>query len=146
MVIGEDRAAQLFGELDRGAMAFELRAAVAENSKTFARTQMDDVVKSRVTEGVRNKLLNAEPVPFVQEGVRTATGRTSAGRGRIVDEVYGDITNVLVRRGTEAQNTLRMVSQSAPPIPGRASRLQSLTEFYGSRGGVATAAAVESAR
>lgn len=49
--IGQENAAKLFKELDRTQAALELKASVATNSKTFARTTINDAVKDMTGSG-----------------------------------------------------------------------------------------------
>ena len=48
-VVGKENAEKLFKELDQTATAFELRAGISPNSKTFVRSNEDDVQKELAT-------------------------------------------------------------------------------------------------
>lgn len=128
-VIGEQQAARLFGELDRSTAAFELRAAVADNSRTFARTAMDDVV-GRADAGVMDALRMGRPAEAFKRGVQNVTGRSAAARERLTDETYSALAEVLTGpRGPQAANIVRALEagqQRSGPTVERARLLAEL--------------------
>lgn len=107
--LGEDRAKILFGQLDKAEAAITLRANVADNSKTFARTQADQSVKDRVNgDTVINRLLEGKPINATQTAVQKFTGMDAAGKQARESEVWADIASALTGpRGQDAQAALQ---------------------------------------
>ena len=82
-VIGDEPAKRLFQELDRITTSFELRAAVAENSKTFARQATDEMIKSEAAPGAIRTLAGGRPLNAAQRIAQALTGQTDeAVKGR----------------------------------------------------------------
>jgi hypothetical protein len=128
--IGDTPAAQMFDELDRAAMAFELRAGVATNSRTFARTSMDDLVNRQVNTGVINALRSGEGINATKQGVQLLAGRTEAAKQRLSDQAYSDIARTLTGpRGPAAVSLLQNLEQSQSLIPQMADQAGSRAEM-----------------
>lgn len=107
-LLGPDRAGQLFDKIDESLAAFELRAAVAENSKTFVRTAADDSIKRQADDGVVNALRSGRPLEGGKRLAQKVLGRTVADKERIADETYGALTSALTGpRGAQALELVR---------------------------------------
>ena len=78
IVIGDDAADELFKTLDQATVAFELKAAVHQNSKTFARQNIDAKVGRRVEGGPTGAVLQGEPLKAARELMKQVTGRDAA--------------------------------------------------------------------
>lgn len=118
MLVGDNQANSLFKGLDQAATALELRAAVATNSKTFARQSMDGIVKSQTEEGVMNALQSGEPVNAVRRITQSLFNRTPDAKAAIQDKVYSEIVDALVgRRGADAQKTLDVLTNISKKSP-----------------------------
>lgn len=118
VVIGPQQAARMFDELDRAATAFELRAGVAANSRTFARTSIDDAVKAQTDDGVINAVRSGQPINATRRLAQTLMGRTEADKARIGDQTYSELVRFLTEsRGPLAQRTLQQLQQSTQRIP-----------------------------
>ncbi len=109
ILLGDKRAARLFTEIDRVTAALDLRAGVAANSKTFARTSLDDVISRQTDDGAVNALRSGEPVNAAKRVTQAVLGRTPAAKERIADETYSALVEMLTGpRGAEA---LRIIKQ-----------------------------------
>ena len=89
--IGRDKATRLFAELDEATVAFELKASVAQNSKTFARESLASHVTELTEAGPMNALRRGEPVQAAKEGLRGLLGGSRAQRGARQDQIYSDL-------------------------------------------------------
>jgi len=129
-VIGQQKADAMFAEFDRASMALDLRAGVADNSKTFARTSMDDTIKAQ-TEGSAFQALKAgEPLNAGKRIVQALTGSTPDAKMEVGDKVYSEIVDVLTRtRGPHAQQTLQDLAQ----ITNRSASNQELAKIISRR-------------
>jgi hypothetical protein len=107
--LGDQKANILFTQLDKAQAALTLRAKVADNSKTFARTQTDQAVKERVNgDSPLNRLLEGKPVNATQTAVQKFTGMDAAAKQARESEVWADIAKVLTGpRGQDAQTALQ---------------------------------------
>lgn len=109
MLLGQERADALLGELDRAATAFELRAAIAENSKTAARQAIQGGIEGRTT-GVLSTLMQGEPVNATKLLVQALTGETAEAVQIRQMGLYGEIARALTEtRGDRARTALRMI-------------------------------------
>jgi DNA-binding NarL/FixJ family response regulator len=109
ILLGQERADALLEELDRAATAFELRAAVAENSKTAARQAIQGAVQER-TEGLLSTLMAGEPVNATKRLVQALTGETAEAVELRRMGLYEEIARALTEsRGDRARTALRMV-------------------------------------
>lgn len=109
--IGEEPAARLFSEIDRAAQSFDLRASVAENSKTFARQATDQRVKDLTGPGAVGKAAQGEPIQATKSIVQALTGMTPERiRGR-EDQIYSEIARLLTRQGGAGQGVYDAVNQ-----------------------------------
>lgn len=113
LIADEKVSMALFGQLDEAAKSLQLRAAMAQNSKTFARLSMDEEVKRQFEEGIGNTLMQGKPVNALQALVQSATGRTPAGIRHLGDQVYGEVANALTLPRQQAINSLAGLSTLA---------------------------------
>ena len=126
-VIGKEAADQLFAQLDQATTAFQLRAAVADNSKTFARLESQRTMDALTNDGAINALRSGEPVNAGRRLAQILLGRTADDRLRINDETATALVRALTEdRGNDAINILlRMqnAQQMLAPIEANAGRL-----------------------
>lgn len=109
ILLGQERADALLQELDRATTAFELRAAVAENSKTAARQAIQGGVQDRTT-GVLSTLMQGEPVNASKLLVQALTGETAEAIQVRQMGLYAEIARALTQsRGDRARTALRMI-------------------------------------
>jgi hypothetical protein len=118
LVIGDQQAQTLFRQLERASAALELRAGVAQNSKTFARQNIKEMVKETTEGGVVNSLRSGSPYSASKELIAAALGRSPAARQQIVDSQYEEIARFLTeRRGPDAMRSLNTLSQIGQRLP-----------------------------
>lgn len=103
LVIGEDKAAPLFKELDRVAQSFNLQGSVAQNSKTFARQATNEAVTGMTEPGVIGRVAQGEPLNAGKRIVQALTGQTPEALTARQDRVYSSIADLLTQ---PAQNAI----------------------------------------
>ncbi|MBN7755494.1 hypothetical protein JYP46_01540 [Nitratireductor aquimarinus] len=101
--IGKEKADRLFSEVDRVATSFDLRASVAENSKTYARQATDRRIKDMTGPGPVGRLAQGEPVNATKRIVQLLTGKTPEKIQAREDAVYSQLANLLTRPQASAQ-------------------------------------------
>ncbi|WP_170545294.1 hypothetical protein [Ruegeria arenilitoris] len=112
LVLGGPRADRLLNELDRSATALELRAAIAQNSKTAIRQSIQGQVAEETTPGlVRRTAGNlGNPLDAAKEVTQSITAidpRSMSARER---EIFAEIAKALTGiKGKDAQDALRAV-------------------------------------
>ena len=112
LVIGDDAAEELFGELDRAARSFELRAGVADNSKTFQRQEMGRQVDAVTNpDGVIGALGRGEPVNAGRRLVQAITGFTPERALASKDAMMTEVARALLSQGPEAVRSAQALSQ-----------------------------------
>ena len=114
-LIGEEPAKRLFDEFDSAARAFNLRASVAGNSRTFGRASTDEAIQESISGGPVNALREGRPIATAQDLTAALLGRTQSDKARISDEAYSDIVAALLQRGPQARSTLDGLRK--PPVP-----------------------------
>jgi len=146
-VIGADRAQALFSELDRAMAAFEMRAGVAANSRTFARQSLDNAVRAQTEDGILNAVRSGQPLNVGRRFVQALTGRTESDKARIADQTFSDIVQALTGpRGPQAIAALQRLEQSASRIPMQSEEYRRLVEMALRRNAVVAGPAAEQFR
>lgn len=98
LLIGDDTVADaMFARLDEATKSLELRANVASNSRTFARTSTDQTVQSYINDGAVNQALDGKPINAMQSIIQSLTGRDAKGKTEIADRVYSEIAQLLTQ-------------------------------------------------
>jgi len=116
---GKSVAKELFKDLDQATAAFELKANVAANSRTFARGIASDRVKERVAEGPINALRSGEPLTAAKNLSQLLMGRTPAAQQKITDETYSALVEKLTGpRGNDALSLVELLQRQK--LPGQA--------------------------
>lgn len=131
LVIGDDAADTFFGQLDQAATALELRASVAQNSKTFARQSMNEQMQAMTDDGVVNALRSGKPVNAGQRFVQMLFNRTAADKGRIRDELDSEMTRALV--GPDGVRLLQQIANLQGRPAAEAERWRRLGEIVARR-------------
>lgn len=117
-LVGQREADQMFTAIDRAAKALDLRAGVAQNSKTFARTEIDRTVKDYTDDGLMRSIQSGEPVSAVKRLVQKMLGGTSAAKQAKQDKVYEEIATFLTgSRGADAQKAYQLLQGIATKSP-----------------------------
>lgn len=94
LVLG-NKAGPLFDELDRVAKSFDLRASVAENSKTYARLATDRRVRDVTDPGAIGQIMAGKPLNAFQRIAQIFTGTTPEATVQNQDKVYSEIARLL---------------------------------------------------
>lgn len=103
LVLGQKAAKTLFDRIDRASKGFELAAATADNSRTFARLSMDDAIKEVTEPGAIMSLLEGSPVQSSRRILQVVTNATPQARRDIEERIAGEIASLLTSsRGAEA--------------------------------------------
>jgi hypothetical protein len=109
LLVGDDAGA-IFQAIDEAGQSLGLRAAVAKNSATFARTSLDAAIKERVDGGSVGQLAEGKPVAAAQRMVQGVTRRTPAAMRGKREKLYAEIADALVsKRGEQALTLLRQL-------------------------------------
>lgn len=110
LAIGEQQATRLFDEVDRIATTFELRAGVAENSKTFARTSTDNAIKEQTSSGPIRTMAEGEPLNAGKRLVQLLTGQTPSRLAGRQQAIYSELADYLTRPAEEATHAFRTMT------------------------------------
>jgi hypothetical protein len=100
LLLGED-AGKLFTVMAEAEKALGLRAAVAQNSKTFARTAYSDRAKELAQPGVLRSLATARPVAAVRGMLENVTGSAPEAVARRSDRLNAEVAGALTRPGQQ---------------------------------------------
>lgn len=118
MVVGKKEAMRLLNTISQSAKSLDLRASMAQNSKTFARQNTRDRVNDFIEKGVRDKLKAGEPVQAARLMYQRITGSTPKDDAMRKEDIYREIADVLTRaRGEEAQVMLRKIESVIRAVP-----------------------------
>jgi hypothetical protein len=103
-IVGDGPAKALFRELDEASRAFELKAATAQNSKTFARTVTNDAIEKITAPGPVGELMEGHPVKAGKGLVQALLGTGPEARVAKQDAIYSRLAQALTGpTGTDAQ-------------------------------------------
>lgn len=117
-VLGEADGDKLFARLDTVAEAFDLRASVATNSRTYGRQTVRRVVDAATEPGFVGQLMSGSPVKSVQRLAQMMARLTPEDRLRVEQRVMGEIADLLTRQGPEARQTAEILQRSLQRQPG----------------------------
>lgn len=112
-IIGDDAAAQLFGDIDRAAMSFDLRAAIANNSKTFTRGALDEGITADVQPGALRTLGSGKPLKAGQRLAETIMGTNPQQLYGAKQDIYAEIADLLTRPAGQAIPAFNAMTDSA---------------------------------
>lgn len=104
--IGADKADALFAQIDQAAKSFDLRAAVAENSKTYARQATDRQIGQMTEPGFIGKALQGKPLEASKRIAQAITGQTPEAIAGRQNDIYSQLAGVLTRPAAQAQPML----------------------------------------
>jgi len=95
--IGQQQADALFDELDRVATSFDLRASVAENSKTYARLATDRKIGEITEPGTIAKALQGKGIKSAQRLAQVLTDQTPERVAARQEGIYSDLARLLTQ-------------------------------------------------
>lgn len=135
IILGDDAATVLTKRLDQASKSFELRARTADNSRTFARQNMDEAISELTQPGMIGELLSGSPVQATRKLVQFMTNMTPQARRAVEERITGEIATMLTQRtGPDAQAAAAQLVQMLQRAP--------ITESLASRIGQATGTSV----
>lgn len=102
LAIGDEKASKLFDEIDRISTTFDLRASVAENSKTFARQATEGRINSMTAPGPIATLAQGKPLNAAQKLAQVLTRQTPDAVNARQQKIYSDIAQFLTRPADQA--------------------------------------------
>lgn len=112
-LLGPKAAKQLADELDSQAVAFELRAAIATNSKTAVRQEIQGAIKDQTQSGALEILASGKPMDASKRFVQIFTGNTTDAQSLRQSGIYEEIARALTEtRGAKARNALKIVQRA----------------------------------
>ena len=110
-LLGPGRAQTLFDALDEATAHLELRAAVARNSATAARTTIQDEAKRIVGDSFLDAVRDGRPLEATKRVMRALTGGSEARKAEELRQLYTTVADVLTKtRGADAQEAMRIVA------------------------------------
>ena len=113
MLLGPKQADALLEKLDKEAVAFELRAAIAMNSKTAIRGRIQGSVDDQTASGALELLGSGEPLNAGKRFVQIFTGNTEEAKALRQSGLYEEIATALTQtRGRKAEAALRYVKRA----------------------------------
>jgi hypothetical protein len=132
-LIGNQAADRLFKAIDRAATALDLRAGVAQNSKTFARLEMDRTVRELTDEGVWNAIKSGQPINAGKRVIQNLLGGTPAAKQAAEDKIYQELTGALTGpRGANARGLLGTLQTIGRQSPQNAAKAKAISGLLGS--------------
>lgn len=144
MLLGDQAADRLFSQIDEAAMAFELRAGVAQNSKTFARDALNEVIEGEVSAGPIAALRNGEPMTAARNLAQALLGGGPGAKKQVSDRVVMELTDILT--GPNPQRALQLLETVPGRIDANTAQVRSLVERLLRKNVPVTAPTVEMAR
>ena len=113
VLLGQGPADTMLSQIDEAATAFELRAAIAENSKTARRLQITTGVREGNRAGLLPTLMAGEPINAGKRVVQLLTGETAEARQLRDLGVFEEIARALTEtRGARAASALRLINRA----------------------------------
>lgn len=117
-VLGPQEADRFMGEVEEMATAFELRAAIAQNSKTAGRSAIREGVEQQAAPGVIRTLFEGKPLGATKRLVQVMFGNTPEAQQLRAQGVYAEIATALTqKRGADARRALVTVQRAIAGQP-----------------------------
>lgn len=107
MILGKKEATAFIRRMNRATKAFDLKANLHDNSKTYARQSVDEAMKARLEPGALGTLLEGNPVGAAKRLVQRLSKMTPEARQEIEENLAGEIAKILTEtRGRNAGRVL----------------------------------------
>lgn len=107
-LIGVQRAAPLFKQLDQAQAALTLKAQTVANSRSFARTETAKAVSERGKDGVWQAFKEGRPIEAPRRVWQTLTGANADATQQRESKIYEEISSILTGpRGQDAVRALQ---------------------------------------
>lgn len=128
-VLGPREAVNMFDTVDRAATAFQLRANVATNSRTYARGAAERAVDDATAPSIIQNAASGKPIDTAQGFLQSLAGTDKASQLARKDQTWGDIANLLTTPADAAGGSFLQALQGAagalPTIDRNTARLSS---------------------
>lgn len=106
-ILGDKEAAKLADRLDEASTAFEIGAALQQNSKTAVRQSVQGSIEQSTAPGAVGKLLAGEPVQASKRLAQMFTGKTPEAQAAAQASIYAELARALTQtRGARAEMAL----------------------------------------
>jgi hypothetical protein len=139
LVLGNVRANRLLQELDRSAAALELRAAIAQNSKTAIRDSIQGQVADETAPNLAQRAVGNVGNPFdsAQEITKTIAGIDPRSMSAREKAIFDEVAQVLVNtKGSDAQQALNVITQAMNGQPIKDAQAALIGEIVATAGGL----------
>lgn len=137
-LLGTREADRLLQALDKETIALELRAAIAQNSKTAIRQSIQEGVRERGAPNLVQTLASGEPVGATKRVVQALTGETPEARQIREMGVFEDVARALTEvRGKSAQRALDMIERAIQGQPLRTAEAEYIAQTLVGSGAIA---------
>ena len=134
-LLGGREARQLFDAVDKEAIALELRAAIATNSKTAIRQSIQQGVKDQTSPGIVRTLAQGEPIQATKRITQALTGETAEAQQIREMGLFEEIAKVLTQtRGRGAERALRTIQAAIEGQPIADSQAQQIARILTATG------------
>lgn len=131
LLLGDDAANVLFRDIDQAAAAFDLRAGVSQNSKTYAREALGNVVDDQVSSGPVAALRDGDPVESAKTMVQALLGGGPGAKQKVTDRVLTEMAEALT--GPNPNQFLQQLQAAPGQINTQALKAQNVAEFLAAR-------------
>lgn len=122
LALGSQRVKPLFDEIDRAAASFELKGAVSEGSRTFARQETNRQIQERFEPGAIGMLKQGEPLQAGKSIIATLTGNTPEFRLAQESAVRNEIADFLTRDASSAIPAFKAMTDYSTQTAANAAR------------------------
>lgn len=112
-VLGKPEADNMFAAVDQAAKSFELRAGVAQNSKTYARQAATNAVEQATGPGIIETAAAGRPLASVQGFFQNLLGAGKQAQLGRQDAAWGEIANLLTQPAGQSGGTFLQAMQGA---------------------------------
>lgn len=113
ILLGRPEAQRVAGEVDRLSTAFEIKASMAQNSKTAIRQAVQGSVDASSAPNVVQRLMAGEPVQATKRLAQLLTGATPEAQDAVKAGIYSEIAKALTeKRGPQAERALQVINKA----------------------------------
>lgn len=117
-IMGQAEADRMLASVDEAARSFELRAGVANNSRTYARQAAERAVEQATAPGVVETIASGRPLASVQsllQAILKTDPQTQLARQ---DATWGEIANLLTQTADQGRSAVaQALLKSAQQLP-----------------------------
>ncbi|QIG75014.1 hypothetical protein EVC14_016 [Rhizobium phage RHph_I3_18] len=134
LAIGQGPANKLFDEVDRIATSFELRAGVAENSKTFARQAVSGRIDQMTAPGVVGKAAQGEPLKAGKRVAQLLSGQTPEKITARQQQIYSELARFLTQPAGQAIPAFRAMTNFGSQTVANQAQAKAIADLLSSAG------------